>query len=857
MYFAGRCGVRLLTVTFPSFAEFMYYIGIVVMSAFYYAIDVLYRLFMAIGSARIFEESTIESFAQRIYIVLGIVMLFFVTYQLFQMLIEPNKLTGSGKDSGKQVFLNIITTIVMLTLTSFAFNFAYRMQDAILSENVLGKMFFGVSGSSEYSDVRENGGKDVAATVFSAFYYPKGDGNEFAADYGNVTFTIEGERPQTYKSLMDRVAKEGPYFLRDLSCNDLENRISFRWFFGFLSCIYVAWVLVSFCIDMGLRVVKLGFYQIIAPIPIAFRILPNKANVFREWLSEVISTFVDIFIRIAVMYFGIYIVKAITSLGIGSLWSSAQSKPSILIQIMAQILIILGVFKFMADAPGLVSKLFGFKGNGMSFGIVSKIRGNKYGMGAIGATGGLLVGTATNLFKKKGGANRFRSALGGGASGMYNGARNAMNPNARLFSSLRDTQRQVVENRERRDERRNENRERRRNDERTVTERVRDTTNTMLLRNGVNDIVDVTHRIEAGDTLNELVSNLQNLYVQNPAYNELSKNIERTRAEMNAMNQDRLSAQQTLTNPKYSTQLDAMKQAYGEYSSSQERVATAQRTRDERKEDVNRARQAVAEKENRKFELQSRKMTLERQYDEKIATLTDAATRQSLETEKTATLGRVQAQIDGIDTELVSDNAKLNTAVTASVKAEADYSSIASSEATIQTQAQAKISNFKYRDDSGNVVSYTASTMKQEIDNRDQVVERNKEVVEEYESKKATIEKYEQQREQVASSIKGKNSEYISATMDKIRTQANILNDEKNNLGQQIAKDFHVTDASGNVQFDADGNVIGKTINELTFEDIVRDGSKFNSAVSSAREDAEKLKKEMDKRKQSRDGSDK
>ena len=73
----------------------------------------------------------------------------------------------------------------------------------------------------------------------------------------------------------------------------------------FLVSLYIA---VSFCFDMAVRAVKLGFLQLIAPIPLIAKVDPKKGDeVFNKWVKECTSTYLNLFVRLVAIYFALYI----------------------------------------------------------------------------------------------------------------------------------------------------------------------------------------------------------------------------------------------------------------------------------------------------------------------------------------------------------------------------------------------------------------------------------------------------------------------------------------------------------------------------------------------------------------------
>jgi len=66
---------------------------------------------------------------------------------------------------------------------------------------------------------------------------------------------------------------------------------------------------LGYCISVGVRLIMLAFLQLIAPIPILSYLGQDKDGVFGKWAKKCLSTFLDLFIRLAIIYFVIFIIS--------------------------------------------------------------------------------------------------------------------------------------------------------------------------------------------------------------------------------------------------------------------------------------------------------------------------------------------------------------------------------------------------------------------------------------------------------------------------------------------------------------------------------------------------------------------
>ena len=110
-------------------------------SAVYWFASQCYQLFIKLASTKIFEDEFFSNFANRIYAILGIFMLFYLAYALLTALVDPEKIKG---DKGvSKIATNLIVSLVMLGFLPSIFTYAYRLQNYVLSSNLIGSLILG------------------------------------------------------------------------------------------------------------------------------------------------------------------------------------------------------------------------------------------------------------------------------------------------------------------------------------------------------------------------------------------------------------------------------------------------------------------------------------------------------------------------------------------------------------------------------------------------------------------------------------------------------------------------------------------------------------------------------------------
>lgn len=144
-----------------------------------------------------------------------------------------------------------------------------------------------------------------------------------------------------------------------------------------------AFILLGFTVDIAVRSVKLAVLRLIAPIPIISYIDPKSAKdgAFASWVKVLTSTYLDLFIRLAVVYFVIFLIQDMIVNGI------VINTGSGLIGIISFIFICLGLFFFAKQAPKFIRDVLGLKGQMSNIGLSALLGGTAALVGGGGAKG--------------------------------------------------------------------------------------------------------------------------------------------------------------------------------------------------------------------------------------------------------------------------------------------------------------------------------------------------------------------------------------------------------------------------------------------------------------------------------------
>lgn len=417
-------------------------------------VDYVYDIFNALAKVKLFEESSYQSIVRNIYAVLGIIMLFVLAYSLLKAVINPDEF-AKGETSFPKLIKNVVISLAIIAVLPTVFTVAFNFQNAILNKDTIPKLIFGTG--TDYNN--ENAGSEMAYYVFSAFLhpnftwceektYPVNDHESrdvnlsTCADNINADGDVGVTNGPTLKAVSEGVlaggekSESGNYSIFDFKYGEsvADGKVTYNIFISTIAGVFLLYVLVNFCFDMAVRVVKLMFFQIIAPIPVICRVIPGGKlkDVFSDWMKKTISTYIDVFIRIATMYFGVYMIKLVTKnfsgIDFGGLGLSQK--------LIAKALIIMGIVIFIRQAPKLIGDMFHLDSGGMKLGLMDKLAmggaltAGAVAGGAFGTLGRNLVSGARGVKNADGAWNKVKAGLFGAASvgaGTLSGAARGFN----------------------------------------------------------------------------------------------------------------------------------------------------------------------------------------------------------------------------------------------------------------------------------------------------------------------------------------------------------------------------------------------------------------------------------------------
>lgn len=358
----------------------------------------------------------VETVRTKIYIVLGIVMLFRISISLINYMINPDQMTDKEKGASKLIS-RTVTMLVMLILLPTVFDILYRVQEEFLP--VLPRLILDKE-TTEVTDTVSESSNAMAVTLLQAFFHPY-----YSEEEGEYYASIDGSEEITSLSDFVNNVNKGSSMSIPLLGTTAGYSYEYRFLLSTVVGIVVLVLLIGITIDVAIRLFKMLVLEMLAPIPIMSYIDPKsqKDGAFQNWLKELSKTFLDIFIKLGLVYLVLYFVSELQGNTLFVTYEGAEGSVDNLVSpvrlMYLKVFLIIGLLMFVKQASKFIKQILGIKDN-KEGSFLGNVVGGLAGFGS-GAISGAISGRGLH------------GALTGGIAGMaagYQGAASGKGSNA-------------------------------------------------------------------------------------------------------------------------------------------------------------------------------------------------------------------------------------------------------------------------------------------------------------------------------------------------------------------------------------------------------------------------------------------
>lgn len=381
----------------------------------YNLLSTIYEIFFNVANANMLSGDTIRNFYGRIQLIIGIIFMFKMAISLFNGILNPESAKDNKSGMGAVVKKIIVVLIMMALLVpldipgadmddvdgknsqktwntrlnenGILFGTLFELQSRLLSQNTISRLILGTAGtSSAANESYEDAANELSNILLRCFLTinlkEEDDDIYNEDDYVCPPSKIESGAYDLYLNTSNVDPGELLSIVNE-KC-DLENNLlpwnwfskdkdyyafSYSYIFSTVVGVFCVIVFISFTVDAAIRVFKLAILRLISPIPVLSYLNPKGSKTFENWVKTVTTTYLDLFIRIAIINFVVFFIREFDQNGLGISTTSGA------IGVFSKVFVYLGLLLFAREAPKFITDTLGIQGGGGLFGGLAALTG--------------------------------------------------------------------------------------------------------------------------------------------------------------------------------------------------------------------------------------------------------------------------------------------------------------------------------------------------------------------------------------------------------------------------------------------------------------------------------------------------
>ncbi len=356
----------------------------------------LYNIFSQLCTVRLLSSDVLSALSQRIGYVLGVVMLFYVVIGFIQMLVNPDNFNDKEKGA-VSIIRRTIIVIVMIGSANFVFDLLFDLQKSVVQSNIISKLLLPYTISTNINNQTDNSGENsimdneqfgglLSEELLTSFYRMEEFDSSTSADLSTTDdgASIYDSCSVKFNSFRLQIINYHRFELGYVCLNEQINAqflstgatsgedqetfvINFNWLLSPICGAAVVYLLFMYCLSVGVRMIQLMFLEIISPMAFVSYLAPKNDTMFNKWIKIYVSTYVDVFIRIAIINFVFFLISTLFSSD--SAWGIETTGLSD--SIFVRVVLILALLTFAKKAPDLLKELMPAGASKLGFGLTS------------------------------------------------------------------------------------------------------------------------------------------------------------------------------------------------------------------------------------------------------------------------------------------------------------------------------------------------------------------------------------------------------------------------------------------------------------------------------------------------------
>lgn len=354
----------------------------------------IYQVFFNVTTMEMIDANTMLKIFRNLQLIIGIFMLFKFAVTILEGIVDPNRVTDK-KNGANKIISRIIVSLVLLALITpinipepknawekqlknngIIFGALYSLQDRILSSNTIGRIILNdTSTQNDLNTTTANKVEQFSKQILSGFLriniredakspVDETDEKNWACNDAKSKQIIEKFQKQTTQGMISLVNED---------CGGGKYIFAYSPIGGIFAYIIVV-ILILYTIDVAIRAIKLAILRLIAPIPIISHMSISKkeskgADSFSTWISAMTTTYLELFIRLAILHFVIFLIQNMITEGI------VLDTGTGITGALAFVFIVIGFFLFARQAPRFIQSALGIQSSSGGIGLTMAAAG--------------------------------------------------------------------------------------------------------------------------------------------------------------------------------------------------------------------------------------------------------------------------------------------------------------------------------------------------------------------------------------------------------------------------------------------------------------------------------------------------